>query len=103
MTSNRQLRYWYNKWNAKYFESSLPTDIHLLWEPVNGGIAEFDYTNKPWTIRLDPSMRFSKSMWSMALLHEMCHAKLAPNGKHGKKFQDEMLRLALAGAFKSLW
>lgn len=99
-TSNRSLKLAYNKWNAEYFEGKLPP-VQVLWEPVNDGIAEFD-PNGP-VIRLDPSLRFSRSMWSMALLHELCHVKLAPRVSHGKRFQDEMKRLALMDAFKRWW
>lgn len=102
--SNRSLRLVYNKWNAQYFQGQLPQDIQLLWEPVNGNaIAEFDMSKEPWVIRLDPSLRFSPSMWKMALLHEMVHTKLAPNRQHAKRFQDEMMALAKQGAFRSLW
>jgi hypothetical protein len=101
--SNRALRLAYNRWNVLYFDNKLPQDIQLLWEPVGAGIAEFDMRKTPWVIRLDPALKFSRSMWGMALLHEMVHAELHPNGTHGKKFQAAMMRLAQAGAFKKLW
>lgn len=53
-------------------------------------------------------------IWRWLLLHEMAHWKLrnhlvdglytvSPTGNHGRAFQKEMKRLALAGAFKHIW
>jgi predicted metal-dependent hydrolase len=42
-------------------------------------------------------------MAKMTVLHEMVHVKLAPYLGHGKKFQDEMKRLAEMNAFKGMW
>lgn len=110
--SARQLRYWYRKWNKDYFNSELPDNVALWWEPVDGGVAECGYhTATPdgrvpegceAYIRIDPAMRGKQSQWGMALLHEMAHIHLR-HGQHGQKFEAEMLRLAEAGAMKGLW
>jgi predicted SprT family Zn-dependent metalloprotease len=54
-------------------------------------------------IRLNPVMRFESKVYKFTLLHEMVHVKLYPYRFHGKKFDQEMLRLACAGAFNSIW
>jgi hypothetical protein len=38
-----------------------------------------------------------------ALLHEQVHQRLYPYQRHGKRFNQEILRLAEVGAFDEIW
>jgi hypothetical protein len=103
MKSDRQLKYWFNKYNALYFASELPGDTCVWWEPTNASYADCGLIDGHWRIRVNPSLTAWVSLWKLTLLHEMCHIKLHPNRNHGRKFQQEMLRLAAMGAFAELW
>lgn len=111
MTSDPALRRAYLKYNDLHFESQLPFGLTVYWEPASGNLGEtFEIETLEDTggepdlgIRIDPVLRFSGRMWRFTLLHEMVHVKFYPDLSHGKKFQQEMTRLALAGAFKKLW
>jgi len=50
-----------------------------------------------------PSVAGWTAQANWAVLHEQVHIKLYPYRKHGKRFNQEMLRLAGAGAFDDLW
>lgn len=54
-------------------------------------------------IRLNPVLRFEPKIYKMALLHECAHVHLYPYRFHGKRFDLEMSRLALIGAFNGIW
>lgn len=111
--SDLKLKRWYLKWNRDYFGGSLPEVTQVFWEPVIAGVAEVQDSIVPavhsrddagnFVIRIDPCLRAFKCLWGMALLHEMAHIEVDPYPGHGKKFQEVMLRLAQAGAFKRLW
>lgn len=112
MTSDPALRRAYLKYSDRYFESKLPFGLTVYWEPASGNLGETfeietldDTGGEPELgIRIDPVLRFSGKMWRFTLLHEMCHVKMYPDFlSHGKKFQQEMMRLANLGAFKKLW
>jgi hypothetical protein len=109
MSSDPTLRRQYLKYNDIYFDGKLPFDLLVYWEPSDGQLAQTIELECPeqgeteLAIRIDPTLRFSKAMWKMTLLHECCHIKLHPYLGHGQKFQREMLRLARAGAFNRLW
>lgn len=110
MKSSRQLKYWFAKWNRLYFDNRLPAGTVVFWEPVDGGVAEKDriyptsreIVNGVSIIRIDPCLRSHQCLWGMALYHEMCHIS-KPKAWHGKEFDNEMLRLAQAGAFSHIW
>jgi hypothetical protein len=59
--------------------------------------------HKVLQIHIDPSRHHGNEQIRFTLLHEMAHVKLLPWRKHGKKFQDEMKRLAGRDAFEELW
>ena len=119
MQSERQLRYWYGKYNARFFNNTLPTTIEVYWEPPLGAaygetVPEYEVLpcrrlqkiDDHFVLRLNPALRGWGSVWKMTLLHEMAHISLwesNPRHQHGKVFQEEMMRLAREGAFTKLW
>lgn len=95
----------YAEYNKKYFSGQLPK-IPVRWGRTGKDHAA-EFWHDPIQIVIHPTMRrFGLGKYSsILLLHEMVHVKLR-NIKctdHGKKFQDEMKRLADIGAFKPLW
>jgi|SRR5271157_4711531 len=117
--SDPQLKRWYGAFNRHWFNSELPDDVVIFWEPAHGNLGECEvdeddkYSNHhlfedgEWLIRIDPCLRFSSTISKLTLLHEMVHvrtsmAKPSYQG-HGAPFQREMLRLATIGALKKLW
>ena len=101
-----------NKFIQKYFDKDFP-EVHLKWKKpfVKGHGAEFLEHNGKRFILLNPILRKlgTENYALICLLHEMCHAKLSvhplPGARrgHGKTFQQEMKRLAVLGAFDSIW
>lgn len=102
MKSERQLAYWYRKYNRLYFGDSLPTAF-VWWEPTSAAYADCKLIDGEWRIRLNPSLSGWNALWKWSLLHEMVHIRLYPNTNHGRRFQAEMLRLATMGAFREVW
>jgi hypothetical protein len=103
MTSDLQLKRFYNKLNATYYAGELE-DVAIWWEPVAGGIAECQRMGDgEMVIRIDPCLRGKKSLWKMAVIHETVHVRLDPHQNHGRKFNAEMLRLAELGAMNGIW
>ena len=100
--SERYLAYWYGKYNRLYFDSQLP-DAKIWWEPISGTYADCQLVDGIWRVRLNPSLSGWPQMMKLTLLHELVHIKLHPYQKHGKRFNDEMRRLAGRGAFDKLW
>jgi hypothetical protein len=110
---DKRLTGWYDRYNKKYFDGQLPSGVQVGWdeeEPnaarVHGVIftEEEDGIDKILAfIRLDPTKHVGSMDARQSLLHEMCHLKLLPWSKHGKKFNNEMRRLAMLGALDDLW
>lgn len=103
----------YRTYNRKYFDGELP-DITVGFNDELVGMYATLAVNV-WTseedglehtvlqIHIDPKRHAGSEQERMTLLHEMCHVKLLPWRHHGKKFEEEMMRLAMRGAFKGLW
>jgi hypothetical protein len=103
MTSDRQLRRWYNAFNRQWFNDELSKDNIVRWEVVDGIQAEADpQDDGTWILRIHPALSWSIRNAKFALIHEMAHVK-TDTLEHGKEFQQEMLRLAQIGALKNLW
>lgn len=109
MQSDRQLRYWYHKYNKAFFNNELPQKILIHWKqlPMDWGsacqigVGDLDL----FYIRLNCTLKFVTQYWKIILLHEMIHVKLwksHPNHSHGKLFRDETERLFNLGAYKKL-
>lgn len=108
--ASARLKTIYNTYNRKYFDGQLPSETLVGWNDELGpktfglNISVADEGNHLlFTISIDPRKHFSSEQYRLTLLHEMCHIKLYPYMKHGKKFNEEMLRLAVRGALNELW
>jgi hypothetical protein len=101
---DRQLRRWYREANARWFGGRLPDDIDLLLAPHEGcsGVT-WQGDADSFIILINPAYALDKRVVKLVLLHEMAHVALWPYKKHGRLFEEEMLRLAKAGAMKNLW
>lgn len=123
MVGNKTLQRYYAEYNRRYFGNSLPkcktvwADLEKLSEGAVGHYRPVEYERfdgKRWhhyrtdhLIEIDPKLRSMNTIWQSTLLHEMAHLSVGLRHKkvvsHGKIWQQEMLRLATAGAFKNLW
>ncbi len=110
MQSDRQLLRLYNQYNNKYFNGELSEKVEIVWEPYpkcDGVICPiFEISDGIFSIKIDPALKGSPCYARVVLLHEMVHASIwraHPKHKHGKLFQDRMLKLAQDGAFRNLW
>lgn len=105
-----QLSRLYAKFNRLYFDTRLPAN------PVVGWDSTISSDQWAWTIHdniegtqilhigLNPDLKKLPSQFKrLFLLHEMAHVAIWPYKHHGKKFQEEMQRLAVRGAFKDVW
>jgi len=108
--SDRQLKLWYSKYNAKWFGGELPTDTVIYWKPLSADAGKscpiFEVADGKFEINIDPKHSGTDWAWKLILLHEMAHLKLwkkFPRHQHGKAFQEEMQRLSQAGALKGIW
>lgn len=110
MDSDRQLKRWYAKFNGLWFGGALPVDTVIYWKPLSENVGQlcpiFEIADGKFEINIDPRYSGTTWEWKLVLLHEMAHLKLwrkNPRHQHGKIFQEEMQRLALAGAFRGIW
>lgn len=109
MTSDKQLKLWYAKFNRLYFNGELPTDTILYWNPGNDAAAitcpVFEVADGKFEITIDPMYSGMVKWWKVLLLHEMIHVRLwpkHPKHNHGKLFEDEKARIFALGAYKKL-
>jgi SprT-like family protein len=108
MKSHTLLRRWYLANNRKYFDNLLPLDTELVIEPLDAEHAKATKLDDGrYKLSLDPGCLYFTKFAKMMFLHEMAHIHHWVQGRHGiqhgQKFQEEMLRLAAAGAFKDIW
>lgn len=98
------------RFNRNFFDSLLPVDDIRVW--WNDGIKDYGLTQSIhdndtghlfFDIYIDPNKHHGKNQVYSTLLHEMAHVKLYPWMKHGIRHDEELLRLAIRGAFKGLW
>lgn len=95
----RCLRTAYLDYNRRYFDSKLPLDIDIDW--INSTAQQAYYDPSRRHIGITAAFKGWKSLWHMALLHEMVH--VAGFLEHNKAFHAQMLRLAALGAFNNWW
>jgi hypothetical protein len=109
LASDPQLRRWYASFRRRYFSNRLPlpSEIEIFYDAMPGLQAECDDEDMPhngeFIVRINRAWKEHPEVAKLWLLHEMAHMHLWPYSDHGKQFQDEMKRLALADAFKRLW
>ena len=109
--SSSYLKGLYNLYNYMYFRNKLPKGTNLFFVSKIGkskSIAKsacattYFYADSPPIILIQRSKAKSMRYVVADLLHEMCHLS-KPRAGHGKVFQQEMKRLANAGAFQDVW
>lgn len=102
MLTNKKLKYWYRRYNKKFWKNRLP-EIPVRFANIKDlGQTHFE-GHEPVYIQIKREMKFSRALSLMTLLHEQVHVFLPDRIIHGPKFEAQMLRLARAGAFKGLW
>jgi Zn-dependent peptidase ImmA (M78 family) len=106
-------RYYFNGLLSKRIVVMLtkfPDRSHFRYGKVEQDVSFRRANNKgswrhaPMAIMLNSSLR--RNEMKLTLLHEMAHIRLNDlhiSHEHGPRFQQEMLRLAKAGAFRKLW
>lgn len=101
----------YNLYNAKFFDNQLPQDTTVIFVPKIGKVKSVRksacaitlfYEKEPPIIAIQRSKNKSWRYIVSDLIHEMAHIR-HPRAEHGKVFQNEMKRLANAGAFETIW
>lgn len=111
----RNLERIYRTYNRKYFDGKLPDDTQIFWndeitetdkpkELTHGLTIQFEdeeTKHRFFMIYINPNVT-AMGVTRMTLLHEMCHVSLG-TGRHGKRFEEEMKRIASRDAFKGLW
>lgn len=108
MDDDRRLQRWYQDFNIKWFGGELPDEVDTFFGPcvhdhsMYGYVEDFDHVTE-FELCLDHNLIKDERLAKMFLLHEMAHVKLWPYVTHGERFQKEMQRLAIIGAFKGLW
>jgi hypothetical protein len=110
MRASSYLKGLYNFYNDKYFAGELPQDTKLFFVHKIGKSSSVAKSNCAITYFTNPpviAIQRTKKMKSMRyvvadLLHEMSHLS-KPRAEHGEVFQEEMKRLAEAGAFQDVW
>jgi hypothetical protein len=110
---DKKLQRWYNRFNKLYFDGQLPLDVQVGFNELEGMYGtlavniwtseEDGLEHRVLQIHIDPDKHHGSEQLKLTLLHECCHVKLIPWRFHGRRFQEEMKRLAGRDAFKELW
>ena len=110
MSSDRQLKIAFTKFNRLYWDGALPETTVLIWEPTPkcDGVTcpIFELADNCFIIKMDPALKGEPCWWRIVLLHEMCHVAIwrqHPKHLHGKVFIDEKDRVYALGALDKLW
>jgi hypothetical protein len=109
MRASSYLKGLYNMYNALYFRNKLPQATKLYFvhkigrsRSIAKSACATTYLSDPPVIVIQKSKTKSMRYVIADLLHEMAHCS-KPRAEHGKVFQDEMKRLANAGAWLNVW
>jgi hypothetical protein len=111
MRASSYLKGLYNIYNEKYFSNELPVGTKLFFvrrigkskSPEKSNCAStYFYADKPPVVLIQRTKVKSMRYVVADLLHEMVHVS-KPRADHGEVFQEEMKRLANAGAFVDVW
>lgn len=119
---DKELEVAFREFNLKYFRFtpkkletllSVEWDRRLIESGLMGRTAPYrSLTNERepdrYKILISPKYRDARRVWMPTLLHEMAHFKLIGIDKSrlhcgSRVFQQEMMRLAVAGALKPFW
>lgn len=107
--SDKRLKRFYDKLNKLYYENRLSDDTQVGWNDEIGGygltiaIDDEETQHKIFMIYVDKKKHFDFRQVLMTIVHEIAHVALYPCMNHRKKFQNELRRLAMLGAFDNLW
>ena len=117
LRASSYLKRLYNYYNKEFFDDKLPKDAELYYAPkldkVRSAKAQhrsmcavtYWYEDRPNAIVIRRTKTKSIRHIVSDLLHEMCHLS-KPNAScevEHSEFQEEMKRLAKAGAFYNIW
>ena len=101
--NEEQLQWTFRDYNDRWFAGRL-SDAAVRYGYLGDCYGQVcDGTLDGFTITLNARYAHDERVIGMTLLHEMAHMALWPYKGHDKRFEKEMQRLALAGAFKGLW
>lgn len=99
---NGALRIIYNHFNKEYFGGKLivPEKLQFVPNLSDDGHTSYRSSGTVW-VSIHNDLRKHLDMASIVLLHEMVHVFLGYDyqGQHGMRFQSEIHRLFLAGAY----
>jgi hypothetical protein len=106
----KQLKKYYTRCNELYFANELPKDVEVRFDVsvATKDEAQVDTMQREdgstyEQILLSPEIKILTRYTKWSILHEMAHMSVSPYDGHGAKFQDEMIRLAMRGAFAKIW
>jgi hypothetical protein len=107
---DKRLKTRYDKFNKLYWDGQLPSETIVGWDDgladdTDGEtlILEHESGEKVFLIHLSVQRVIDRQERDRVLLHEMGHVKLYPFMKHGRRHDEEMLRIASRGAFDGIW
>ena len=109
---DRRLRRWFTEFNKKWWNGMLGdgAEIEVYFGTCEGDHGMYayceDYADEKvegFEICIDQLWVTHDRIAKKWLLHEMAHVAVHPYPWEGIIFQNEMKRLALAGAFKGIW
>lgn len=109
MKPDKRLKTRYDRYNKAYFDGTLPGDTKIILSEdldkygLTVAIEEEDINHLFFHIYINPKFHYDGRQIAGTLIHEMSHVKLYPYMKHGKKFDEEMKRLAMRDAFRGIW
>lgn len=103
MICDRELQRVYRDYNRRWFSNCLPHDVDCFFSPVEDCYGLVQQENGGFILQINPKYAMEGRLWRLTLLHEQAHLSVWPYRRHGEPFQDEMKRLAMAGALKNLW
>ena len=119
--TNASLREWFDLANARYFKNRLevryleygvlPARMHAIGQTHRITYRTLRGPRNPvstvhWRITICSSLRNSRSLSIMTLLHEMVHLEQKNQytcGAYGNRFNRRMKELAARGAFNGFW
>jgi hypothetical protein len=102
--NNKQLRFWYRRYNKKWFQNKLPEITLRFAKPDKNWLGDTVFLGTdPEYIAISKEIKNWNRVVRMILLHEMVHVSLPVRITHGLRFEARMRSLARRKAFSGLW
>ena len=103
--SNAELKKWYRKLNAKFFNGDLPDNVLLQWatpeqEPDIASCEPRSDGTNCYKLLFNRLKNPTKTLLLSAMLHEMVHIATKYKDNHGPAFDAWHKKLTKRGAFK---